>query len=290
MTIELLDLTNKIDNVTVSTLTAVNQVAAKLQLPYIVVGATARDLVLHHGYGAPIQRATVDIDFAIQVDTWKNFNEMTNQLLENGFMSTPTQHRLISPVGLPIDIVPFGGLEEHGTAQISWPPDGDLIMSMRGFREACDNAQLVLVSHDPKVTCPVVTPEGLTVLKLISWAERPRVLRRKDAEDLHYLLTTYYEIKNINEQIYDDDNALETERYDWEPNQSACSLLGKECRKFASKETVAEILELKNTDNEKSIEKIAEEMASGIADKNLLLLEAFMNGFELKPTPSQTQA
>ena len=55
MTIELLDLTDKIDTVTVSTLAAVNDVAANLKLPYIVVGATARDMVLHYGYGAPIQ-------------------------------------------------------------------------------------------------------------------------------------------------------------------------------------------------------------------------------------------
>ena len=135
MTNELLDLTGKIDKVTVSTLAAVNDVAAKLNLPYIVVGATARDMVLHYGYGAPIQRATVDIDFAVQVDSWKSFHDVTEQLLENGFTSTKTQHRLHCPAGRPIDIMPFGGIEEQGTAQIAWPPNGDHVMSMRGFKE-----------------------------------------------------------------------------------------------------------------------------------------------------------
>lgn len=30
----------------------------------LLVGAMARDLVLHHGYGVPIKRATTDVDIA----------------------------------------------------------------------------------------------------------------------------------------------------------------------------------------------------------------------------------
>ena len=44
---ELLDLVGKIDSRTTSTLVVVSEVAAALDLPYIVIGATARDLVLH---------------------------------------------------------------------------------------------------------------------------------------------------------------------------------------------------------------------------------------------------
>lgn len=32
---------------------------------YFIIGATARDIVLHHVFGIPPTRATVDIDFAI---------------------------------------------------------------------------------------------------------------------------------------------------------------------------------------------------------------------------------
>jgi len=39
-------------------------------MPYVVVGATARDLVLHYGHGAAIRRATQDVDFAIEVPDW----------------------------------------------------------------------------------------------------------------------------------------------------------------------------------------------------------------------------
>ena len=39
--------------------------ARKLNLAFMVVGAAARDLVLHYGYGAAIRRATKDIDIAV---------------------------------------------------------------------------------------------------------------------------------------------------------------------------------------------------------------------------------
>ncbi len=64
----LLNLTNKLDSETVATLSDVSDVVTQLNTPYIIVGATARDLILHHGYGAAVQRATSDIDFSVQLE------------------------------------------------------------------------------------------------------------------------------------------------------------------------------------------------------------------------------
>lgn len=47
-----------VDPVTLHILSVVNRVAAAL--PYIVVGATARDLLLFHVFGIPVTRATAD--------------------------------------------------------------------------------------------------------------------------------------------------------------------------------------------------------------------------------------
>jgi predicted nucleotidyltransferase len=276
---ELLDLTGKINLNTVSALRAVDVVVSSFKLPYIIVGATARDMVLHFGYGAPVQRATTDIDFAVQVETWENFMAVKEQLVKNGFVYTQTEHRLISPTKIPIDIVPFGGIEQ-GNSNIAWPLSGDRVMSVRGFREAVANAQRVMISKNPEVVCPVVTPESLMFLKLISWADRPREMRRKDANDIRYLLTSYHGIKNIREDIYDDENIGEFERYDWDPEQAACSLLGKVCREIVSDDTHAEILKLTDSTNHKNIERIVDDMLEGTADDNLKLLEAFMNGFD----------
>lgn len=275
---ELLNLVGKIDTGTVSTFSAVDAIAAMLEVPYLVVGATARDMVLHYGYGAPIQRATKDIDLAVQVETWDDFNGIKEALLEKGFTPTRTQHRLISPHNFPIDIVPFGNIEQEN-ARIAWPPSGEVIMNVAGFKEAIDNAQRVLISENPEVTCPVVTPEGLMILKLICWADRARELRSKDASDIRYLLKTYINIKNINQDIYEDENIAVLENCGWDQELAACHLLGRNCREIATTATHSEIQKLNNFATSKNIERIAEEMTEGTAEENLNMLDAYMNGF-----------
>jgi len=44
----------------------------------------ARDLVLHYLHGAEIQRATMDIDFAIEVPDWSAFNTIKKQTARRG--------------------------------------------------------------------------------------------------------------------------------------------------------------------------------------------------------------
>ena len=73
----LLNISGKIDPRSSEVFDFVNSVLAELKMPYIVVGATARDLVLHHGHGARIQRATDDVDFAIEVPDWNAFDVLT---------------------------------------------------------------------------------------------------------------------------------------------------------------------------------------------------------------------
>ncbi|EAW30197.1 hypothetical protein GP2143_01600 [marine gamma proteobacterium HTCC2143] len=42
-----------------------SEAADDLEVPFVVVGASASDIVLHYGHEAQIQRATADIDFGI---------------------------------------------------------------------------------------------------------------------------------------------------------------------------------------------------------------------------------
>lgn len=88
MTSTSLNIAGKVDTVTVEVLEFVEQIANGLNLPYVVIGATARDLVLHHHYGAKVQRATQDVDFAIQVQNWSVFEEMRQALLARGYKDT----------------------------------------------------------------------------------------------------------------------------------------------------------------------------------------------------------
>src|ERR1700679_1412626 len=80
------DKSRPVDPVTLRILSVVNHVAAELELPYIVVGATARDLLLFHVFGIPVTRATADIDFGIAVTSGGRFVELGAPLLGESFM------------------------------------------------------------------------------------------------------------------------------------------------------------------------------------------------------------
>ena len=95
-----LNISGKIDSGTVALYESVGDVANRLDNSFVVVGASARDIVLHYGYGARIQRATTDVDFGIQVPDWSAFEALKGSLLDSGFNETSAQHRLISPGNL----------------------------------------------------------------------------------------------------------------------------------------------------------------------------------------------
>src|SRR5690606_31424808 len=102
----LLNIAGKIDPATVSIYEAVGKAAASLKLPYVVVGASARDLVMQYGYGADVERATHGLDFGIQVADWNAFDALKAQLEQQGFRPSKIKHRLYSGNGTPVDIVP----------------------------------------------------------------------------------------------------------------------------------------------------------------------------------------
>ncbi|MCX2525196.1 hypothetical protein [Larsenimonas rhizosphaerae] len=75
---------------------------------FVLIGAKARDLILHHVYGAPVQRATFDVDIALQVSDWPAFQAVRDALIAQGYSATATEHRLVHEPGGYIDIIPFG--------------------------------------------------------------------------------------------------------------------------------------------------------------------------------------
>lgn len=277
MTKPLLDLSGKIDPALIDICGAVASCAEKLQIPYLVVGAFARDLVMHYGYGAPIQRATTDIDFALQVPSWAAFEALKTELGTHGFTQARAKHRLNAPNGWHIDIVPFGGVTDEN-ANIQWPPDGNVVMNVLGFQEALDHADLVMLDNQRGLQIPVASPVGMTLLKFISWMDRDPHLRNKDAKDLAYLFTNYETIPAIADELYA--NQALMEKYDWNITLAAVHLLGRDAKLIASSDTATFISELLNDRHPKrKIVVLISEMSID-SMRNEALLHAFHNGFD----------
>ena len=66
----------------------------------------------------------MDLDLAICVPTREGFSTIIASLCEFPEIEQESSHRLQFKGRLPIDVIPFGGIED-ADGQMPWPPDGD---------------------------------------------------------------------------------------------------------------------------------------------------------------------
>ena len=178
----------EVDDALFEVLTAFSESADAVNAPWLVIGATARVILLEGVSGLPRGVATQDIDFGVQIGDWEHYKQLCDYLIQKGASETerkPTK-RFKSKQDRIFDLVPYGGVED-GDKQVYWPPENDDVMTVRGFDGAADNAISVIVNE--KLTVPVVSPVGLCALKLFAWEERHTQHPGRDAKDIAYLFT-----------------------------------------------------------------------------------------------------
>ena len=185
----LLSIADKVDPTTQFIYDDIATVANAAGADWLVIGATARDMIYHAAFGLPIKRATADIDFAINIDTWDTFTAITRSLVEDhGFSRTKSEHRLDLPDSrLWIDIIPFGAIADKD-GKYRWPNEPEKEFSILGFQEALDSAVMCQVSDDPDLVLKVAHPAVLILLKIISWRDRKHYKRTDDHSKDYSLL------------------------------------------------------------------------------------------------------
>ena len=247
-----------VDPLAIEILHQIDPVARALGIEYLVAGATARDILLVGVFGLETGRATRDVDLAVVVDGWPAFEAIKTRLVATGAFETDRMivHRLFhlraERRGYPIDLVPFGGVEDPG-ATIAWPPDRSVVMNVAGYREAFDAAALVEV--DPGFVVRVVSLPGLAILKLLAWADRGATDSR-DAIDLAMLLRQYGAAGN-EDRLYGTESAvLEASGYD--VDLAGPRLLGRDAARISRAETRRMLRAL--LDDGPSLERLARAM------------------------------
>jgi predicted nucleotidyltransferase len=192
----------------------------------LIVGALARDLLLHYGYGFKIERATADVDFALAVADWDQYSATREALLASGLFSPyrNTAHKLQHGRFGWVDLIPFGALE-RSDGTIAWPPAGDEVMTVIGYAEAASAAITVALPNNQ--VARVVSLPMLAVLKVLAWKDRHRVTQGKDAVDLRLVLRRYLEAGNV-ERLYAEFPHVVTDTFDFEP--TGAWLLGRDAR------------------------------------------------------------
>ena len=238
MTISL-DVTNRLPEGLVEVYGRIQRVAIALDIPLLIIGATARDIILVHGYNAAIERGTRDVDFGLEVPSWEHYQKMRDALIESGFTAHPKKTHQLSTTdsdGLSweIDLIPFGGVSDaHG--QITWPPEHAFQMSVLGFDEAYKHAWDVLLNKEPALRVKVASPAGILLLKLIAWTERGREYQGKDAIDIYYVIKHYSKIPDVFEALYERDYM---ELQDYDDMKASAMMLADEVAAMAHGDTL----------------------------------------------------
>lgn len=174
------------------TLQALYHCYSQLQLPLYVVGASSRDIALRLLKVGNAPRRTLDLDVAVALHNWKQYEELSQILLDNHFIKAQEKQRFYY-LGVDgrnkfeVDIVPFGSIAEKEL--VAWPPEGSPIMSVRCFEDVMRYADNVQIEED--YTFKIASLSGQFLIKLDTWQDR-HLRTKKDATDMVYILQNIY--------------------------------------------------------------------------------------------------
>jgi predicted nucleotidyltransferase len=167
--------------------TILEKVFAEYGITYYLVGANARDVQLYKA-GIKPSRGTADIDFAIMVPDFDVYDEIFDKLCSLGFKKANERYRLyFEKSNTAIDLMPYGKIEQNYTVTFL---ERDTTLSVLGFTEVGHSAEIF---QGEGYSIPVTPVEGILILKLVSWSDKPE-WRSKDIEDISFLLRHAWEI------------------------------------------------------------------------------------------------
>lgn len=177
---------------------------SKMDKEFYVIGATARDIIMQQLLDTESRRRTKDLDIAIAIPDWDTFEQVKQNLIDDGFKKSRHMHQRFFYGEYELDIVPYGVVAKED-GNIYWPPEEEIAMSVKGFDEVLSEAISVSIDDDFKVK--IASLHGLFLLKFNAWLDR-NTKTSKDADDMSFILSNYF-MANLEREIHQ-------EVYDWE--------------------------------------------------------------------------
>ena len=193
------------------TLQALNKCFTSMNLDLYVVGATARDMIMKLLDETESKRKTKDLDVAIALSDWSQFNNLCEVLQTNYFHKGKAKQKFYykgehHENDYEVDIVPFGEIADGEI--IAWPPDGTPEMSVKCFTDVMEHAIPVKINEE--LTVYIASLAGQFLIKLDSWMDRHN-RDHKDAEDMYYILDKFFLTSIMDDQTPPDDVDLNSE-------------------------------------------------------------------------------
>ncbi len=164
--------------------------ASELEIVFFGVGALARNT----WYIANNEQArgTKDVDFGVYVPSTGIYIQLREKLVEDySYRKVSTNaFRLISPYGIPLDLLPFGQIKEDNETT----REGAAILSinLEGFSEVYTHGLTIVEIENDKIQ--VCSIPSVILLKLIAYDDRPEN-RPKDPLDIDSIMKHYPSIE-----------------------------------------------------------------------------------------------
>jgi len=225
-----------------------------LDAPFMLIGATARDLHSLTIVGTPPARATRDVDIAVAVPSWHEYDEIVRALERAG------RHEHAYLVARArVDLVPFGDLETSERT-LEWR-DGAR-MTTFGLREAMTSSVAVLLPGGASARVPSMP--GLAFLKLAAWHDR-RLETRRDAVDLATIIGWYSTGHHLDVLYGEAADVLQ--RYDFDPVLAGAHRLGQDVAAVLGPGTNRALSIL----DEENVSRLTADMPSTVLDRTPIL-------------------
>ena len=255
----------------------IDQIMKDHQTPYYLIGVSAMALELLKKDIRP-SRGTKDIDFAIMISNFKEYEAISESLEKYGFAKSYAPWTFYAAkYQVAIDLLPFGEIEENDTVNFNKRYND---LHVLGFQEVLEEAAIVEI-EEKFVNIPPLP--GMIILKLIAWSDRPEE-RENDLADIlkiiqHFFDIAYDEIVEYHNDIFPEEEGLDEIII-------GAEVLGRKARKYLDKserlsKRILTVLRENLTDATKS--EIAKQWAQKL-DREIeyafKVLEAFQRGLK----------
>jgi predicted nucleotidyltransferase len=204
-----------------SLIVELKKICQQVGIDFFLMGAQARDLLFnHYEINTKNIRRTRDIDFGVKISLVDHFDELSEKIKQHSdFSERKNEYCFLYKEKIEVDLLPFG--EIKGNDGIKYLGAYFSKISTEGFEQAFASAKKMDLSQYPAETINVCALEGLFLLKLLAWDDRPEH-RGKDAKDISWLLVSAHQMLASE---YEDEWFTETEGY-WEEYNYDSEIVG----------------------------------------------------------------
>ncbi len=213
-------------------LTSLDKAAVIAHVDFFLIGAVARDIWMHARHEVREWRMTADVDVAVMVADVAHYRALTKAMVTNGNFRAIEgyEYTFLTPFGVQVDILPFGGsLEVEGKVRERDASGSEIWVN--GFREVYELG-VEDVAFENGRTYKVATLPAIVILKFRAYDDAPE-LRVKDIVDIGYILKHYEVI--VEAEIFEDHLDLVVDGYDG--GLAAARVLGRQIQRIVGRDS-----------------------------------------------------